>query len=423
MKRVLSIDGGGIRGLIPAVICSRIEELTRRSMRGDFDLIAGTSTGGIVALGLASKGLVDTMQELVDFYKNSGPEIFAEPRSVFGQIIRPKFKNEELLKALTGVFGNAKLSDTHPDVVITSYDTKTRVPVYFRTVDAKDDSSKNFKVVDVAMATSAAPVYLPPYSLGNQLLIDGGVVANNPSCLAFAHAKNQWPNEDVLMVSLGTGTSARPLASLSGLGWGLGQWATSIVDCVFDGTSKATEDFFRYAHLDNHLRIQPNLDREIEGLDFVSKKALLGLEAVALNEVRARESEILRMFERLKVAGQPISAEITYPSNRQFVKPGPITIRGTVRNYNSEILYAFTGKPGRYWPSQRILPSGDNWSTDLHFGTTEKDAHITVGVVDETIAEYLEMYRSIAFTRGFCGIVLSCPQTILREIDVSLDYR
>src|SRR3954454_7961054 len=99
---------------------------------------------------------------------------------------------------------------------------------------------------DVVVPTSAAPTFFVPKAVGRRVLIDGGLVANNPTSLARAEAAQIWPGEDVIVVSLGTGTLQRRIPGAAAAGWGKAQWAARVIDCVFDGTSKATETVSRY---------------------------------------------------------------------------------------------------------------------------------------------------------------------------------
>jgi uncharacterized protein len=110
MKRVLSIDGGGIRGIIPAVICAKLEEWSVAPLSSQFDLIAGTSTGGILAMGLSLPPNGKPAKELVSFYKENGRKIFSFPKPSVGQWTGPKYSNTKLKRAADQVFGSTKMS-------------------------------------------------------------------------------------------------------------------------------------------------------------------------------------------------------------------------------------------------------------------------------------------------------------------------
>ena len=126
MKRILSIDGGGIRGLIPAVVCQYIEEQAHRPIHELFDLIAGTSTGGIIAMGLVLPPRAKPASELVALYQIDGPTIFSAPRRRWQQYFRPKFTSVNRETVMREKFGNALMGDALKDVLVTSYDIKYR---------------------------------------------------------------------------------------------------------------------------------------------------------------------------------------------------------------------------------------------------------------------------------------------------------
>lgn len=234
---ILSIDGGGIRGIIPGVILNYIESELRR-IEGDsvriadyFDLMAGTSTGGILT-GLYllpspenSQRPKYTTQEAVDLYFENGPKIFDlsiwDRIDTLGGLTDEKYNVEDFEKALKTYFGESLLSELLKPCLITAYDIEKRNTVFFNSEDAKERALKNFKMCDVVRATSSAPTYFEPariYSQGGVAfaLIDGGVFANNPALCAYAEArklnfepvgKADKPKiADTLLISIGTGS-------------------------------------------------------------------------------------------------------------------------------------------------------------------------------------------------------------------------
>ena len=118
-----------------------------------------------------------------------------------------------------------KIGDSIIETLITCYDIRRREAVYISRRKAKEEPAKNYLMRDIAMGTSAAPTYFPPYPLGDQFLIDGGMVANNPASLAYAEAKRLWPDQEVVLLSLGTGSLTRPIQYEKAKGWGLLRWA------------------------------------------------------------------------------------------------------------------------------------------------------------------------------------------------------
>lgn len=357
MKRVLAIDGGGIRGLIPAVVCFNLEHLAGCPIHQLFDLIAGSSTGAIIALGLSIAPEGKSAHSLVELYKDDGPHIFEHPRRFMHKLGGPKYSNGKMKDVLAKHFGDSRLSQAIVEVLVTAYDLRMRCPVYFSRSKAKRKAGADYLIRDIAMGTSAAPTYFPPVKVGNHVVIDGGVVANNPACAAYAHAKKLWPDEEILLVSLGTGTLTKFIAQDQAEGWGTYSWARPLIDCVFDGTAKATEDFFRIGQQPRHYwRFQGGLSEVTDTLDGVSEASLAGLEQVAQGIMRGRDREVLDLIESLKKnEGSKLTAQISWPHKEATVPPGPCLVNGSVMDYKNDLLYLFTGKDGRYWPSSRIF--------------------------------------------------------------------
>jgi patatin-like phospholipase/acyl hydrolase len=163
--RILAIDGGGIRGIIPAVILSEIEKRTQKPVSELFDLVVGTSTGGILALFLVkpnNQGRPQyTAKDLVAMYEKEGDQIFS--RSIWqkihsgGSLVGEKYPASGIEKVLEKYFDKARLKDSLTEVLITSYDIERRIPFFFKSRNAKANISYDFPLKQVARATSAAP--------------------------------------------------------------------------------------------------------------------------------------------------------------------------------------------------------------------------------------------------------------------------
>lgn len=251
---ILSIDGGGIRGVIPAVVLAEIEKKCKNLPIYElFDVIAGTSTGGILALGLSCPGENDgprfRASDLVEMYRNQGPRIF--PHEFLGKVKRlfgPEYSEDGRREVLTERFGETRLKEALTEVIITSYDIQGRRPIFFRRDAAIENRTHDFAMRDVALATSAAPTYFRPVVLpdaesrGEMVLVDGGVYANNPGMCGFVdRTAAQGQRAGTLMVSLGTGELTKPLSYSEAKGWGLIGWGSHIIDVVFDGVTEAVE--------------------------------------------------------------------------------------------------------------------------------------------------------------------------------------
>jgi predicted acylesterase/phospholipase RssA len=262
MIRILSIDGGGIRGIVPAILLAEIERRTRQPIAKLFDLIVGTSTGGILALGFTVPNSTSEpkyeAEDLIQLYEENGKHIFARPypflRTVhrIRNVVTEKYNAGHLEKILQEYFQTTCLSAALKPVVVTSYEIERRVPFFFKSVWAQPQgrgANYDFPMWKVARATSAAPTYFKPFTIATDdlsdyyALVDGGVFANNPTLCAYAEAKwmrddGLFPEEDdFLIVSLGTGELTRALYYDHTKGWGVGRWAQPILSVVFDGVA------------------------------------------------------------------------------------------------------------------------------------------------------------------------------------------
>lgn len=315
MVRILSIDGGGIRGIIPASVLAEIERRTGRRIAELFEVIAGTSTGGILACGLtlpdASGSPAHSAADLVRMYAAEGPRIF--PHEFLGRLrslIDEKYSQKGIEAVLQQYMGDATLKDALTEIMVTAYDLERRRPFFFRSARARVDPRYDFPLRMVARATSAAPTYFEPFRLpaappdDHFTLVDGGVFANNPAMCAYvdAHAGRARVDE-VLMVSLGTGSMTRPLLYDEVRDWGLLQWARPILDVVLSGISAATDyQLGQILGPDNHHRLETELDIASDSMDDASTPNLEKLALQAERLIRDRSAEIDAICARLTAA-------------------------------------------------------------------------------------------------------------------------
>ena len=216
MKRILTIDGGGIRGTFPAAFLANLErDLEHPPIGRYFDLISGTSTGGIIAIGLA---LNMTAVEILDLYENKGPAIFAQTRSgLSGWLARhfrsgrwlfwgPKYDAGPLRDALTESLGQHRLGEASTRLMIPAWHPKTGVYIFKTAHHQRLKTDYKELAVDVAMATAAAPTYFAQHVTANDVgLIDGSLWANNPTGIAVVEAVATlgWPAQDLKVLSIG----------------------------------------------------------------------------------------------------------------------------------------------------------------------------------------------------------------------------
>ena len=310
--KILSIDGGGIRGIIPAMVLAEIETRTQRHIARLFDLIAGTSTGGILALGMtiprSPGGPLYSARHLVDLYEHQGRRIFS--RSLFRKLFAcdnltwKKYSSTGIEQVLREYFGDARLCQAVTDVLITSYEIERRFPFFFKSTNARQRPDYDFPARDVARATSAAPSYFEPMKLitstsEHYTLIDGGVFANNPAACALVEARSTYSEANgYLVVSLGTGSLAQSLPLNLARYWGSARWAVPLLNIVFDGVSSTVDHQLRQLLPDDspggrrYYRFQTTLDGHNHSLDNGSPANITALKGLA-QELIERESEAL----------------------------------------------------------------------------------------------------------------------------------
>jgi len=267
---VITFDGGGIRGALTAQILERIDQRFPKVLR-KVDLFSGTSTGSFIALALAYNLPVS---KLVELYSEENCRYIFDRKRL--GLFRPKYQNNRLRESLEAVFpADLRLRDLPHKVLVPAFQlddarTKAWKPLFFHNFTTSPTADS--LVIDVALASSAAPVYFPAYNKN----IDGGVIANNPSTAALAFARSQEGAkrrlEDVYLLSIGTGFSPNRLEGDTSK-WGALQWMFSvrpplpILEVFMEGTEEAdtlfTEQFLgrRQYH-----RVDPILDEPI-GLD------------------------------------------------------------------------------------------------------------------------------------------------------------
>ncbi len=304
--RVLAIDGGGIRGLIPALVLAELERRAGRRVFELFDLIAGTSTGGILACALCAPDPLPAT-ELVKLYEEEGPNIFH--RSIFQRIrsaegvIDEKYDDAALDRALERFLGHKRLSETKPDLIVPSYDMALPGPYFFKTSDARaTPDTADFPLSVVARGTSAAPTYFEPLEAGEHALVDGGVFAVNPAMCALAEVLNRedLSPRDVVLLSLGTGERTHKRSFDEIKDWGLARWARPILDVVFDGASDAVNyQLKRVLTGDRYWRLQVELRVASEDLDDASEDNLAKLRGQAEELVRERSADLDAVLAKL----------------------------------------------------------------------------------------------------------------------------
>lgn len=321
---ILALSGGGARGLFTAAILEQLEKAIGFPVASRFDLIAGTSIGGILALGLAKEIPATELKALFDHSR----EIF-DPSSMRWPIFRARYRNTALKTLIEDdkVFGQAIVGDLKHRIVIPSVNYTKGEPSFFKTPhDQRLYRDWQYRLVDVAMATAAAPTYFPIYGFANQDFVDGGLVANAPGLVAVHEALHFAGNPDIKKIhvlSIGTaggGTAIDPaLAPSMGALFGLKRrrfwltkgWGFRLFELTIRAQEAMSNSMLGHWLGDRHHLIdavpRPQQTGYL-GLDDVSdeaRKAHLGQAAIAsqnfltaelINRIRAHEPRVPTFF-------------------------------------------------------------------------------------------------------------------------------
>jgi patatin-like phospholipase/acyl hydrolase len=308
--KVLAIDGGGIRGIIPAMILGEIQKRLGSNLYEGFDLIAGTSTGGIIALGIGTpcKGNGPySPDELADLYVQRGPAIFRKNLlAPLRQLILPKYSPTALEAALLHYFQDTELAAALTPLLISSYDLQGQIPFFFKSHRIARDPHFNCRVRDAARATSAAPTFFPPLHLTrgdkDYALVDGGVFVNNPSMAAYAEARALYPDaEHMIVLSVGTGDRQDQIRYAKAKNWGLLGWAKQIVPVFMDSVSEAVDYELNRLPGCTYYRLQvPDLQEASTHMDDASPENIRNLQAVAAQYVAKISDDLTRICTELK---------------------------------------------------------------------------------------------------------------------------
>jgi len=303
MKRkvsILSIDGGGIRGIIPAVILNHIEKRLQQlsgapnaTLADYFDLVAGTSTGGILvcyylmppAPGQESQSRYFA-SDAINMYVNYGKEIFNRKLLRFG-IANNKYPATGLEKILNDCMGDVTLAQSRKNCIVTAYDIAERKAFFFTSPEARKYAHRNYLMRDVARATSAAPTYFELAAIRSMgdvasYLIDGAVFAGNPTMCAVVEANksvyeacaNPTVN-DLFIVSVGTGKEQKKYNYDKAKNWGAVGWARPMIDILLSASAEVVDyqmrQLFKVAGCsDCYLRLEPELGKAKSEMDDAS---------------------------------------------------------------------------------------------------------------------------------------------------------
>ncbi|KAG5232672.1 patatin protein [Salix suchowensis] len=332
---VLSIDGGGVRGIIPGEVLSALEsklqtlDVNKDARIADyFDFIAGTSTGGLMTAMLTApndeKRPKFAAEEIVKLYVEQSPYIFSDRSghslskvAAKKYLLQPKYDGENLHDTIKNNLGEElSLSETLADVIIPTFDIKHFRPTIFSTSKAKRDKSMDPSLFDICIGTSAAPCYFPPYYFKTSQdfnLIDGGVAANNPALLAACEVMKERKTDfnKLVILSLGTGAPDEKDRLEVGDGeWGVADWVWQddeshpLLDVLMSAADEMTEmyisNIFQYTGLEgNYTRLQANLTLKDSAMDDSGQENLENLQKIGQDLAKNNDTKLEGLARRL----------------------------------------------------------------------------------------------------------------------------
>jgi patatin-like phospholipase/acyl hydrolase len=321
--KILSIDGGGIKGIIPAIFLEEVEKAIKKPIWEYFDLICGTSTGGIIALAISTGKPVAQIREL---YEKNGKEIFPpvkkwELHKKTNRLLKivcgegGKYCARPLSKILKETFTKddkpLKMRDSKTFLCIPSVDISTGRVVVFKTphkvvhpVKESFYNDADKEVWKVARATSAAPFYFASAELDASYYIDGGLWANNPSLVGIVEARRcGYKLDEISLLSLGTGSSIHQVPSSKAKRMNLLNWQLGIIELAFEVQSQSVENqVCQLLMPDNNMRVQYTFSKGMK-LDDVNK----------LNDLITAGSHLCREYK-----GKVIERFFKTPAKREY---------------------------------------------------------------------------------------------------------
>ncbi|CBI21441.3 unnamed protein product, partial [Vitis vinifera] len=450
---VLSMDGGGIRGILPGTILSFLESKLQELDGADariadyFDVIAGTSTGGLIASMLTApdenQRPLFMARDIVPFYLQHCPRIFPQSHSTVTRLqtlTGPKYNGKYLRSLIRRMLGARRLHETLTRVVIPTFDIKLLQPTIFSSFVAEMDSSKDALLSDICISTSSAPTYLPAYNFrthdsdGNERefhLVDGGVAANNPALLAMKPTGAVFPggpeehlaskalqHENYVVISLGTGTSkiekkynAKRAARWGILGWLYKEGHSPLVD-AFTFASGDMVDLhmsliFRSIRCEhNYLRIQQDdtLSGDTSSTDKATRKnmeALVKIGKELLQKPVSRMNLDNGIFEPVENAGTNEEALTRFA---KLLSDERRLRRQRIKNSSAQALFDKLSQPNVF-----------AWTAILGFYSRN-------GLSDECVRTYSEMKLKgvLPDKYVFPKVFRACGQLLWLEVGIQV---
>ena len=297
VANILSIDGGGIRGVVALTQLVEFEKVLHQPLYTKFDFISGTSTGGIIAVMLS---IGYSAQEVLDFYKKHGETIFSKPPLRWG-IFKPKYDETAFEEIIREYVGDKTLLDCKTDIIVPAYELNKigtpNVLKLFKSHKAKrDPENYNYSLFDVIRSTSAAQTYFKPHKINSSYFSDGGTICNSPSMVTKYEAFDEGYNKlNIVSVACGRKMKGFDITDYDG---GMLEWASPMVDALLDAQQTMTDYFL-------------NKDKEMGLLRYVRFKSWIQYSDGSIDN--ASKDNMNRM-----ILDGKFSAEKNYILMRQF---------------------------------------------------------------------------------------------------------
>ena len=320
--RILSIDGGGVRGISPALMLAELERRTGKPIASQFDLIVGTSTGAILALGLTRPSEADAhvpayhATDLVNFYRDHAADIFPNGYSWarnLQRIFRPKYDSGPAEDLFTRYFGDVQLIEALTEVAVPAYEIEDRERLWFESIESGKDA---LLMRDIVRGASAAPTFLPPAQIavpksvaakGYLALVDGALFANNPASDALGFGRALRPDtadKSVLLLSLGTGTNSGKHAFASAWSWGILGWVDPLLEiAISDPAIEAQVN--RSLRDQDYMRLAIDLGTSDLAIDDSSSVALERLTSLTNDFLKRHEDDLQLLVRALAKSRGP----------------------------------------------------------------------------------------------------------------------
>lgn len=300
-RHLLSLSGGGYRGLFTATVLAAAEKVSVRPLASRFDMLAGTSIGGILAIGLTC-GI--TAVSLTALIEEHGPAIFKPRRFSFAGLAQAHYSNAGLRGAITKILGTQNANRSFAEIpfplIVTAVNERSSRPRIFRTHSASHGNGDDVSTLDVALATSAAPTFFPPHFIGGEAYLDGGLVANTPDLVLLTEAMRHFACSisECHLLSIGTAGVPRT-GQVKGAPGKIGWVARhALIGLLMSAQEALSVEQVRTLNPGSYLRIDAKPINQIE-LDDVTDgttQALRSLAYRAVDDVQAGQTAAWRRF-------------------------------------------------------------------------------------------------------------------------------